>query len=141
MHTLLSHTLAPSTNRSYNHAYNKYTKFCQIHNLQALPLHETNIMLYTTHISNTSISNINIHISAIKHFAAYLTGQHSFNFPRLYMPIRSIKRNKKPNGKQKRLPITLPLLEQIHTFLTNSHMTLHDVGSYHHCLLWVPQVF
>ena len=58
MNKLLCRTLAPATTRAYNPAFQKYLRFCQTHNLQALPLVETNIMLFVTDISKTSISNL-----------------------------------------------------------------------------------
>ena len=115
MNTLLSKSLAPSTTRAYNYAFQAYLRFCHTHNLKALPFYETNLMLFITNISNTSVSNIKINISAVKHFAAYLVGQHGNHYPRLYMLVRSIKRQAKKT--RKRLPVTIGLLKSIHTFL------------------------
>ena len=115
MNHLLCHTLAPSSTRSYNQAFQKYLRFCQSHDLMALPIIETNLMLFITSLSKTSVSNVKLHISATKHFAAYLVGQHSGYYPRLYMLVRSIKRQAKKAPK--RIPITLSLLNTIHGFI------------------------
>ena len=118
MNQLLQNTLAPSTTRTYNGAFQEYLRFCMFHNLKALPVQETNLMLFVTHISATSISNIKIHISAVKHFAAYLIGQHRAHYPRLFMLVRSIKRRAK-NGP-KRIPVTISHLKLIYSFIASS---------------------
>ena len=118
MTQLMAKTLAPSTTRTYNGAFQAYLEFCQQHNLKALPVHETNLMLFVTYISTTSISNIKTHISATKHFAAYLIGQHTSNYPRLYMLVRAIKRRAKKGPK--RTPVTLPGLRIIYSFIASS---------------------
>ena len=65
MFHLLGKTLAPNTTRNYNGAFQKYLQFCKHHNLKALPIHETNLMLFITNISSTSVSNIKVHIAAV----------------------------------------------------------------------------
>ena len=121
MFQLLGNTLAPSTTRNYNGAFQKYLQFCHCHNLQALPIHETNLMLFVTHIvthtASTSISNIKVHIAAVKHFAAYLIGQHNTPYPRLYMLVRAIKR--RTRNSPKRIPVTLAKLKLIFSFLAS----------------------
>lgn len=124
MNRLLCKTLAPSTTRSYEGAFQKYLLFCQTHNLKALPIFETNLMLFITNISKTSVSNIKIHISAIKHFAAYLIGQQKSYYPRLYMLVRSIKRNS--TKQPKRMPVTLPKLKRIYHFLASCSLAQQD---------------
>ena len=118
MFYLLGKTLAPNTTRNYNSAFQKYLQFCRHHNLKALPIHETNLMLYITNISATSVSNVKMHIAAVKHFAAYLIGQHNSQYPRLYMLVRAIKRHTKKAPK--RIPVTLPKLKIIFSFLAST---------------------
>ena len=124
MNKLLCQTLAPSTLKSYKGAFQAYLTFCQIHNLKALPLHETNIMLYVTSIAKSSVSKVKIHISSMKHFAALLVGQHKPPFPRLYMLVRSIKRQSKKSPK--RIPVTLNRLKAIHTHLASKSWSFAD---------------
>ena len=124
MHQLLCCSLAPNTIRSYKSAFQKYVRFCQSHNLVVLPIIETNLMLFVTSIAKSSVSNIKIHISAAKHFAALNIGQHPFHFPRLYMLVRAIKRQAKKS--RKRIPVTLPLLKVIHAWLLASPITPAD---------------
>ena len=129
MNRLLCQTLAPSTNRTYKSAFQSYLKFCQTHNLKALPFHETNVMLYVTSISKSSVSKAKIHIAAVKHFAAVIVGQLNPPLPRLYMLVRSIKRHSKKAPK--RMPVTLNKLKVIHTFLLSSSWVQADK-----CMLW-----
>ena len=124
MNKLLCRTLAPSTTRTYKNAFQAYLKFCQCHNLKALPLFETNVMLYVTNIAKSSVSNVKIHISTAKHFAALLVGQHNPALPRLYMLVRSIKRHSKKSPK--RIPVTLIGLRAIHAFLASTSWVQAD---------------
>ena len=124
MHLLISRSLAPSTIRSYNAAFRGYLQFCKTHNLKALPIFETNLMLFVTSISHHSISNVKIHICAVKHFATYYTGLSCSYYPRLYMLVRSIKR--KTKKQPKRIPVTLPKLKTIYNHLSASSLVLHD---------------
>ena len=129
MNKLLCRTLAPSTTRCYKSAFHSYLQFCKLHNLKALPIHETNVMLYVTSIAKSSVSNVKIHISSVKHFAAVIVGQHIPPLPRLYMLVRSIKRQSKKGPK--RLPVTLSKLRVIFEFLASSSWSQVDK-----CMLW-----
>ena len=129
MNKLLCKTLAPSTTRNYKCAFQAYLKFCKTHNLKALPLYETNVMLYVTSIAKSSVSNVKIHISSIKHFAAVIVGQHNPPLPRLYMLVRSIKRQSKKAPK--RMPVTLNKLKVIYESLALSSWSQADK-----CMLW-----
>ena len=95
----------------------------------ALPLHEFNLMIYTTHLSSaTSYTNIKLNIAAIKHFAI-LYHYHSMIPPlqRLYMLIHAIKRQHGNKFQRyQRLPITLSLLLQLKSYLTNSTYNIYD---------------
>ena len=94
MQHIMTSTLAPSTQRNYDSSFRNYIAFCRTKNLCALPIHEFNLMLYTTKLSQTtSYSNIKVHISSIKHFAVlYQYHQNVPPLPRLYMLIRAVKR-------------------------------------------------
>ena len=46
--------LAPVTTRAYNAAFQHYLEFCMTHNFKALPIVETNLMLFVTNISHHS---------------------------------------------------------------------------------------
>ena len=124
MNILLHQSLAPSTTRTYKNAFQHYLKFCMTHNFKALPVVETNLMLFVTNISQTSVSNVKIHICAVKHFCTIYTGQCCSYFPRLYMLVRAIKR--KTRKRPKRAPVTLPKLKIIHKYLDESSFTHHD---------------
>ena len=123
---MLTRTLAPNTNIAYNRAYNKYNQFCIDHNLQTFPIHETNLMLYITSISSTSISNINVTIAAIKH-QSIIQGYHAApSFPRLYMLVRAIKRTSKHKKNKKRTAVTLPILKTLYNYLNQSLYNYND---------------
>ena len=121
---LLHKSLAPATTRAYNNAFQHYLHFCMKHNFKALPIFETNLMLFVTNISQHSVSNIKIHICAIKHFSTLYTGQCRSHYPRLYMLVRSIKRKNKKLPK--RAPVTLPKLKLVSQYLTTSSLPQHD---------------
>ena len=129
MNKLLCRTLAPSTTRTYKGAFQAYLNFCKKYNLKALPFYETNVMLYITNIAKSSVSNIKVHISAIKHFAAVIVGQHNSHLPRLYMLVRAIKRQARKAPK--RMPVTLNKLKVIFTHLAASSWSQADK-----CMLW-----
>ena len=121
MNTMLTRTLAPNTNIAYTRAYNKYNQFCIDNNLQTFPIHETNLMLYITSISSTSISNINVTIAAIKH-QSIIQGYHEApSFPRLYMLVRALKRTSK---HKKNNIITYAFLRS--SEYTSSHVQKYD---------------
>ena len=124
MNFLLGRSLAPATTRAYNSAFQHYLQFCSTHNFKALPIWETNLMLFITSISQHSVSNIKIHICAIKHYSTIYTGQCGSHYPRLYMLVRSIKR--KNRKRPKRAPVTLPKLKLIFNYLTESSLPQHD---------------
>ena len=124
MNMMLLKSLAPATTRAYNAAFQHYLKFCMTHNFRALPIVETNLMLFVTNISHHSLSYVKIHICAVKHFTTLYTGECNSHYPRLYMLVRAIKRKSKK--RPKRTPVTLPKLKLIYKYLRDSGFSLHD---------------
>ena len=124
MYSLLGRSLAPSTTRSYTSAFQQYLQFCKYHNFKALPIVESNLMLYVTGISQHSTSYIKIHICAVKHYSTLYTGQLNSHFPRLYLLVRAIKRKNKKQPK--RAPVTLPKLKLVFSHLAASSLPHHD---------------
>ena len=125
----MTSTLAPSTQRNYDSSFRNYIAFCRTKNLCTLPIHEFNLMLYTTKLSQTtSYSNIKVHISSIKHFAVlYQYHQNVPPLPRLYMLIRAMKRQHgKKFQRPQRLPITPPLMFQLKYYLSHSTYNTYD---------------
>ena len=129
MHQLLSNSLAPRTNTQYSRCTSNYCKFCQNFNLQAFPVIEHNLMLFTTFLSeHSSHSNIKTHLSAIK-FHDIRYGHHTQlpPLPRLYLLVRSIKRTQGSiYSKPKRQPITIEMLALIYKQLSTSKLNNHD---------------
>ena len=127
MNKILEKTLAYNTTRNYNRSQKNYFEYCKMNNLQLYPLHETNIMLFITQLQPKSKSNIQTHISAIKHHATQAGYYHDFDFPRLYMLSRAIKRmENNKNKKPQRIPITPPEIVQIYTYLSHSKYNKRD---------------
>ena len=125
IHSLLSKSLAPSTTRNYNSAFNRYLLFCETHNLQAAPLHEYNLMLFVSSMSHTSISNIKIRLAAIKHYVILLHYHSQLpTLPQLYMLTHAIKRIPGNNKRLPRSPITAPLLHQLRNYITDSSLNI-----------------
>ena len=129
MHQLLAQSLAPSTNNQYNRSTTKYITFCRKYLLQAFPIVEHNLMLYTTFLSeHSSYSNIKIHLAAIKHHDIRY-GYHVQlpPLPRLYLLLRSIRRTQgSARSKPKRQPMTIEKLNLIYTRLRQSEFNNHD---------------
>ena len=123
MHHLLANTLAPSS------CISAYLSLCAHFNLQAFPIIEHNLMLFTTFLSTySSSSNIKIHLSAIK-FHGIRHGYHIElpPLPRLYLLTRSIKRTQGgTHSKPKRQPISIELLSAIYNYLLNSCFNNYD---------------
>ena len=127
MHRLLEKTLAYNSTRNYNRSQKNYLDYCKMNNLRFYPLHETNIMLFITQLEPKSKSNIQTHISAIKHHATQAGYYHEFEFPRLYMLSRAINRmENKENKKPQRIPITPPEIVKIYTYLSHSKYNKRD---------------
>ena len=129
MHQLLSHSLAPRTNTQYNRCTSNYLQFCEHFNLQAFPVIERNLMLFTMFLSeHSSHSNIKTHLSAIK-FHDIRHGHHIQlpPLPRLYLLVRSIKRTHgSDHSKPKRQPITIEMLASIYKQLSTPNLNIYD---------------
>ena len=122
-------TLAPSTQRNYCSCFRTYVNFSRSNNLKALPLHEFNLMLFSTSLAQSSFySNVKLHLAAIKHYA--ILYNHNSNvppYPRLYMLLRAIKRrNSNKHNSKKRTPITPSLLLDLKSYLQTSHHSPQD---------------
>ena len=143
----MTSTLAPSTQRNFDSSFRNYISFCHTKNLCALPIHEFNLMLYTTKLSQTtSCSNIKVHISSIKHFAVlYQYHQNVPPLPRLYMLIRAIKRQ---HGKNISTTTTftdhsttdVPIKILLITFNLQYLRSNNAMGSFHLCFLRLPSL-
>lgn len=124
--------IAPSTSQRYATCLKKYISFCNQLNLQVFPLHEQNMILFTTHMAtSSSYSNIKVHLAAIKFFAD-IHGHNPYNnssnhLHRLYLVLRGIRRVHGSKYKRpKRAPITPTLLKVIHRNLFNSSTVYED---------------
>ena len=135
---LIDLSVTNTTKQQYSVALHRYINFCQSLDLLSFPLHQQNLVLYASDLSNTlSYAAINTHLSALKFFS------HKYGYPgdfgqfrRLYMVLRGIKRSTdKLHRKKKRDPITPDLLHKLHFYLFSSHRHYSDK-----CMLWAAMV-
>ena len=124
-------SIAPSTSRQYTAHLQRYIQFCHSRNLSAFPLHQQNLVLFTTNLARSiSYSSIKGQLAAKNFFSEV----HGFNttttftsFHRLYLTLRGIRRTQgNKHKKQKRLPITPDLLKIIQYNLHNSSLVYED---------------
>lgn len=113
----MPNSLDPSTKHNYNQAFTQFINFCHKHNLRAMPIHEQNLLLYTTHLFNLSqYSSIKVHLSTINCygiFFSYLTTIPPL--PRIYLLTRAIKH--KGTERKIQSPITVASLNVIYNNL------------------------
>ena len=135
---LIDSSVTNTTKQQYSLALHRYIRFCQSLNLVTFPLHQQNLVLYASDLSNTiSYAAINTQLSALKFFS------HKYGYPgdfgqfrRLYMVLRGIKRSTdKLHRKKKRNPITPDILHKLHFHLFSSHRHYSDK-----CMLWAAMV-
>ena len=122
MEFYFQHSLAPSTQRSYNSAHSRYFAFCSQFNIPPLPVQEAHLCRFASFLAkdNITYSTIKCYFSAIRR----LQIAHNYadpmiaSFPKLESVIRGIKleqaRNK--DSSPKRLPITIDILYQLRSF-------------------------
>ena len=135
---LIDSSITNNTKHQYSLALNRYIRFCQSLNLVTFPLHQQNLILYATELSNTiSYTGVNMHLSALKFFSHKYGYLGDFGqFRRLYMLLRGIKRcTDKLHRKKKRDPITPDLLRKLHFELFNSHRHYSDK-----CMIWAAML-
>jgi hypothetical protein len=115
--------LAKSTVSTYATGNRQYMKFCSLHSIpDPYPAMENSILGFITYlfITNKAVSTIHVYLYAIRYHQLYtynsdpLKGKH-----KIEAMIKAIKRLKKSN-RQQRIPITIPLLAKIKTFLNLS---------------------
>ena len=98
-------------------------------NLVAFPLYQQNLCLFASHLAlSTSISNIKVHLAALKFFAlihGYMSELPSFH--QLYLVLRGIKKTLGNKYKKKsRAPITPDILRVLKFNLYNSSIIYKD---------------
>ncbi len=128
----INSSIAPSTTAHYSSCFQRYINWCASLQLLALPLHEQNLILFSSHLALTSsYNNVKLHLAAIK-FVATANGYRVEQFRRLYLTVRGIKKAQGSRfRKPKRLPVTPDMLRRIKVNLFGSSLRFHDK-----CMLW-----
>ena len=126
---LLEKSLAPSTKRNYEGAFNRYEMFCQCHSLSPIPLEQENLILFVTFLSTySSYSNIKMHLAALRYKSIMRISSSPIpDFQRLYYVVRGVKRSQgKSCKKPLRAPVTPSMLIMIRSSLFRSTRLYED---------------
>ena len=112
--------LAPSTLRSYKSGKDRYTNFCSQASIIPLPVSESKLCLFVSHIAKKGLKHqtIKCYLSAIRHLQISNGFSDPFAgdpLPRLDYVMRGIKKHQAEllSGQQSRLPITPDILSNI----------------------------
>ena len=113
----LGQAVAPSTSQAYQSGQRRFSSFCQEAGLQPLPLTESLLCLFVSHLAVVGLthSTIKSYLSAVRFFHITAGQGDPFvpgAFPRLQYVLRGIKRAPHP-APRLRLPITPSLLNSM----------------------------
>ena len=127
--------LAKSTSSTYATGNRQYIQFCKLHSISdPYPAQEDYILGFITflYMNNKASSTIHVYLYAIRYHQLYtyntdpLKGHH-----KIEALVKAIKRIKRVSQKQ-RIPITIPILDKIKTFL--------NMSTYDHQVIWAALV-
>ena len=128
--------LAPSSQKTYTSAQNRYIRFCNSLQLSPLPLSEHQLCQFASFLAkeNLSHSSIKGYLSALRHLqiASGLPDPGIASMPKLEGVVKGIK-SIQAKTKQKanvRLPITVDILRRI------GEVWEQQGTSIDHCMLW-----
>ena len=142
-------SLASTTRSTYAAGQHRFTTFCMAINAEPIPMRERVLSLFVTHLATGNISHttIKVCLSAVCHMHVTSGKLQYFNqklTPRLQQNLKGIRKDQAATRPKKvRLPITLPILQDIYQTLairkaTDLHQH-HDMGSMLSCLLRLPE--
>ena len=133
--------LAASTRYTYSTGQQRFKTFCQAINASILPTSEATLTLFITHLATENISykTIKVYLSAVRHmhvsagmfseFCQQLT-------PCLQLTLKGIQRSQAVSHSPKpRLPITLQLLQNIYTYLSQQPHCYNNILMWAACCL------
>lgn len=139
--------LAPSSQRTYGSAQNRYLRFCSTLSLQPLPVSEHQLCQFAAHPADENISHSTIksYLSAVRHLqiASDLPDPSIASMPKLEGVMKGIKslQSKSHTNIRTRLPITPTILLHIHKLWEQQNKdkdyTHYAVGSCDSLLFWV----
>ena len=121
--------LAPSTRRVYQVGLRHYNHFCKALDIESFPVSQKGLSLFTTHLTRSvSYKTIKLYIAAIKFYNIELGFKDKVSqMQQLHILLRGIKRKLGSHGLHKpRLPITLPTMKILHSYLKESHLRHQD---------------
>ena len=130
----LPHTgpsLAPASQRAYSSAQTIFTQFCSVIGVPAFPASEQVLILFIADLSQKlTHDTIRSYLSAIRHAHLRRGWQDPLEGKtRLELALKGTKR-RCPRGKDTRLPITPPILEEIGQSL------VRNASKYDQLLIW-----
>ena len=132
---------SPSTRKVYNAGLNRYRKFCKMANRSISPASEDTLLLFTAHLATEGIlaSTIKVYLSAIRssHVAAGRHDEFTKQLtPRLQQVIKGIQKQQAITSPQRiRRPITIEILEGIHSILTKHPQQYHNMMMWAACCM------
>jgi len=131
----LTNGLALSTRTTYIAGQHRYLNFCQAIKAIPIPASEQTLLLFATHLADSSItySTIKVYISAIRHMHVREGLHEDFSTqltPRLHLTLKGIQKSQATSSQRTRLPITLKIMQSINGLLTE------DPHSYNNILIW-----
>jgi len=113
--TYAAAAIAPTTRRAYSAGERRYVQFCNLCHWSPLPASDAMLSNFAAHLANSvSPGTIQVYISAVRNWHL----ESGFPDPcadalLLRRVLRGIARTHGTEVKARRLPITLPLLEQL----------------------------
>ena len=122
-------SIAGTTAHTYERCLESYINWARRLDLRPMPLHEQNLILFTTELAlKTSYSSIKSHLAAVKFFSQIHGYNSTFNeFVRLYRLVRGIRRKQGSSFKKpKRTPVTPEMLHLIKINMFNSSIKYND---------------
>ena len=121
--SLIDHSLAASTRRSYAVGQSEFLRFCLKLGIPPFPASEPVLILFVAELSQRLChSSVRCYLSAIRHWnISQGGGDHLAHSLRLQLALKGLRR-KKPRSSDSHLPITPYILKRIKSVLTaNSH--------------------
>ena len=110
LNTLLDKALKPNTQRTYNHAQNRYLNFCTLYNIEPCPATEESLLYYIAYLfkDNLKGSSIRVYLAAIRSLHVNAGIPYISNTPRILMALKGANVLSSPPSRKD--PITFDIL-------------------------------
>ncbi len=135
-----NHALAPSTQRTYQSAKNRYLKFCMRGSLSPIPVGENTLCLFVAFLAEEKVAHRSIksYLSAVRHLqiSQGLRDPHIGDMSHLEQVLKGIKSTQAKRGlkPKPRLPITPEVLRKLQSVWAS------EAESFDHVMLWAASV-